>query len=160
VAQDTQAGRWPHAPDHNDLAAPVIVVGLDGSPSSWNAFTWAAGEALRISGKVVAVHVVPLVDTVAAFDVPYDYAGVAQARQQASDELGGEASRRADELGLEVSFVTEHGDAIHALTDVARAFQANLVVVGRSAKAFHRLVGSLSHRLTSRNDAPIVVVVP
>ena len=30
----------------------------------------------------------------------------------------------------------------------------------RVRKVLHRLAGSLSHRLTSRNDAPVVVVVP
>jgi hypothetical protein len=38
--------------------------------------------------------------------------------------------------------------------------QANLVVVGRSAKTMHHLAGSLSHRLTCRKDAPVVVIVP
>jgi nucleotide-binding universal stress UspA family protein len=160
MTQDPEAGRRTRAPDRSDVGAPVIVVGLDGSPSSWDAFCWAAGEAVRIDGKLVAVYVVPLVDSATAFDVPYDYAGVAQARQEISDELRGEASRRAYELGVEISFVTEHGDATHALTDIARASHAYLVVVGRSTKMMHRLAGSLSHRLTSRNDAPVVVVVP
>jgi hypothetical protein len=45
-----------------------------------------------------------------------------------------------------VSFVTEYGDAAHALIHVAHRVQANLVVVGRSAKTMHHLAGSLSHR--------------
>jgi nucleotide-binding universal stress UspA family protein len=92
--------------------------------------------------------------------VPLDYAGIEQARQQVADELKCEAAHRAGELGVAISFVTEYGDVTHALTEVARGLHANLVVVGRSAKALHRLAGSLSHRLTSRNDAPVVVVVP
>jgi nucleotide-binding universal stress UspA family protein len=138
----------------------VIVVGLDGSPSSWDAFSWAAGEVARINGKVVAVYVCPVIEAAAAFGVPYDYAGVEQARQEVADELKREAAHRATELGVAFSFVTEHGDPTHALIDVARALHANLVVVGRSARVLHHLAGSLSHRLTSRNDAPVVVVVP
>lgn len=160
MTQDTEAGRLHRGVDGGNTAAPVIVVGLDGSPSSWDAFSWAAGEAARINGKVVAVYVLPLTEAAAALNVPYDYAGVEKARQEIADELKGEASQRADELGVELSFVTEHGDITHALTDVARVLRANLVVVGRSAKVLHRLAGSLSHRLTSRNDAPVVVVVP
>jgi nucleotide-binding universal stress UspA family protein len=160
VAQDTEAGRGPYAPERNNCAAPMIVVGLDGSPSSWDAFCWAAGEAARIDGKVVAVYVVPLTEGAAAFDVPYDYAGVEQARREVADELRIEATHRADELGVALSFVTERGDATRVLTDIARGLHANLVVVGRSAKRLHHLAGSLSHRLTSRNDAPVVVVVP
>jgi nucleotide-binding universal stress UspA family protein len=160
MAQDTEAGRPPDALDRNDVAARVVVVGLDGSPSSWDAFSWAAGEAARIGGKVVAVYAVPLIEGAATFEMPYDYAGLEQARQGVADELKSEASQRADELGVAFSFVTGHGDATHVLTDVARGMHAHLVVVGRSQKLLHRLAGSLSHRLTSRNDAPVVVVVP
>jgi nucleotide-binding universal stress UspA family protein len=160
MAQDTEAGRRPDAPDRNDVAPPVILVGLDGSPSSWDAFCWAAGEAARINGKVVAVYVLPLIEAVVAFGVPYDYAGVERAREEVADELESEAAHRAKELGITLSFVTEHGDTTHTLIDVARVLHANLVVVGRSAKVLHHLAGSLSHRLTSRKDAPVVVVVP
>lgn len=160
MPQDTEAGQRRQLPDGNDVAEPVIVVGLDGSLTSWDAFSWATGEAARIHGKVVAVYVVPLTEAAAGFVVPYDYAGIEQTRQEIADELRSEASHRANELGVELGFVSEHGDASYALTDVARVLHAHLVVVGRSAKALHRLAGSLSHRLTSRNDAPVVVVVP
>jgi K+-sensing histidine kinase KdpD len=160
MAQDAEAARWPDAPERNDVAAPVIVVGLDGSSSSWDAFCWSVGEALRTNGEVVAVYVLPLTDAAAAFGVPYDYAGVEQARRDVVDELRSEATQRAHELGVALSFVTERGDATRALTDIARSVHANLVVVGRSAKRLHHLAGSLSRRLTSRNDAPVVVVVP
>jgi nucleotide-binding universal stress UspA family protein len=160
MAQDPEEGRTSYAPDRNNVTAPVIVVGLDGSRTSWDAFCWAAGEAARINGKVVAVYVVPLTEAAAAFPVPYDYAGVEQARREVADELKREASHRADQLGVELCFVTEYGDATCALTDTARVLHAKLVVVGRSAKVLHRLAGSLSHRLISRNDAPVVVVVP
>jgi nucleotide-binding universal stress UspA family protein len=160
MAQHSDVGPRPDAPDRSDDGPPVIVVGLDGSPSSWDAFSWATGEAVRIKGNVIAVYVMPLVESAAAFGVPYDYAGVEQTRQEIADELRTEANHRGDEAGVTVSFATEHGDATHALTDVARGLNAKLVVVGRSAKVRHHLAGSLSHRLTSRNDAPVVVVVP
>jgi nucleotide-binding universal stress UspA family protein len=160
MAQDTEAGQRPQAPDRGDGAPPVIVVGLDGSPSSWDAFSWAAGEAARSKGRVVAVNVTPFTDAAAAFGVPFDYAGVEQTRQEVADELKRDATGRAKELGVALTFVCEHGDAAHCLTEVAQRLHANLVVVGRSTKVLHHLAGSLSHRLTSRNNAPVVVVVP
>jgi nucleotide-binding universal stress UspA family protein len=161
MAHDTEAGRPPQARDQkNELASPVIVVGLDGSPSSWDAFCWAAGEAARMHGNVVAVYVTPYAEVVAAFGVPYDYAGVEQARQEVADELKREATNRADELDVELTFVSEHGDVTHVLTDIARTMHANLIVVGRSSKMLHHLGSSLSNRLTSRSNAPVVVVVP
>jgi nucleotide-binding universal stress UspA family protein len=160
MAQDTDARRRFDAPNRNETEPPVIVVGLDGSPSSWDAFSWAAGEAARTNRTVVAVSVIPLTEAAAAFGVPLDYAGIERARQEFAGELATEAARRARELGVALRFVTEHGDVTHALADIARGLNANLVVVGRSAKRLHHLAGSLSHRLTSRNDAPVVVVVP
>ena len=48
-------------PDSSDppvgATAPVIVVGLDGSPTSWDAFSWAAGAAVRANGRLLAVYV-------------------------------------------------------------------------------------------------------
>jgi len=160
MAQDTEAGQRRYAPDSGDGAPPVIVVGLDGSPSSWDAFSWAAGEAVRSKGRVVAVNVTPFTEAAAAFGVPFDYAGVEQTRREVADELKRDATGRANELGVALTFVCEYGDAAHCLIDVAHRLHANLVVVGRSAKVLHHLAGSLSHRLTSRNNAPVVVVVP
>jgi len=54
----------------------------------------------------------------------------------------------------------EIGDDAVALTSVASAMQADLVVVGQSAKMRHHLAGSLGRRLVGRKDAPVVVVVP
>jgi nucleotide-binding universal stress UspA family protein len=160
MAPDTEAGRRPGAPDRNEVAPPVIVVGLDGSPSSWDAFCWAAGEAARINGRVVAVYVMPIIDAAAAFGVTFANTGAEQGREEGAGELRTEAAQRANELGVPLRFITQHGDVTHALTDVARQLHAKLVVVGKSAKVLHRLSGSLSHRLISRNDAPVVVVVP
>lgn len=160
MAQDRDARRRTGAADCDDVGRPVIVVGLDGSPSSWDAFCWAAGEAGRSDGRVIAVYVTPLTDAAAAFGAPLDYGSIEQAKQEVAAEMKSEAYRRAHELGVALSFVIEHGDVTHALSDVARGVHANLVVVGRSAKVLHHLVGSLSHRLTSRHDAPVVVVVP
>jgi nucleotide-binding universal stress UspA family protein len=140
--------------------ARVIIVGLDGSPTSWDAFAWAAGAAARGYGQLVAVHVMPLTESAAGFDVPFDYAGMQTARQAIAAELKDEAQRCAREVGVPITFVAEHGEVTRAISEVARALHADLVVVGRSAKTLHRLAGSLSHRLTCRHDAPVVVVVP
>jgi nucleotide-binding universal stress UspA family protein len=160
MAQDASAAPQRDADRRINNASRVIVVGLDGSSTSWDAFAWAAGAAVRGNGRLVAVHVMPLTEPAAAFGVPFDFSGVRTARQEIAADLKDEAERRAREMGVPVSFVTAYGEVTHAVTEVARAEHAELVVVGRSAKMLHRLAGSLSHRLTCRNDAPVVVVVP
>jgi nucleotide-binding universal stress UspA family protein len=160
MAHDTSAAPGQGSGSGAGNAPRVIVVGLDGSPTSWDAFAWAAGVAARGKARLVAVHVMPMTEPAAAFGVPFDYAGIEAARVEIAADMKDEAQRRAREVGVPVSFVTEHGEVTDAITDVARAVHAELVVVGRSAKVLHRLAGSLSHRLTCRSDAPVVVVVP
>lgn len=160
MIEDSPSQRTQNPASRADATVPLIVVGLDGSPTSWDAFSWAAGEALRSHGRLIAVYVMPFAEPAAALGVPYDYAGAQDIRQEVATELGDEIVCRARDLGVSVSFVSEYGDPTQALTEIARTVGANLVVVGRSAKMRHRLAGSLSHRLTCRKDAPIVVVVP
>ena len=141
-----------------DAAGQVIVVGLDGSPASWDAFCWAAGQATRAQGSLIAVYVTSAVAPVVPVDGYFYYAE--QAAQEVAAGLKAEAERRAAEAGVPVTFVRELGDTVRALTSVARSAHADLVVVGRSAKMLHHLAGSACRRLASRQDAPVVVVVP
>lgn len=138
-----------------DPTAQVIVVGLDGSPASWDAFCWAAGQATRAHGSLIAVYATSAVTPVVP--VPGDFA---YAEREVAAELKAEAEHRAAEAGVQLTFVRELGDTEHALISVARSAHADLVVVGRSAKMLHHLAGSAGRRLASRRDAPVVVVVP
>lgn len=140
--------------------AHVIVVGLDGSPTSWDAFCWAAGQAARCNGRLIAVYATPLAASFASAGEAFDYTAAEQAYQEAAGQLAGEAAQRASEMGVPLSFARESGDVIRALTSVARSAGADLVVVGRSAKILHHLAGSAARRLVSRRDAPVTVVVP
>src|SRR6476661_11011235 len=98
--------------------SPVIVIGLDGSPTSWDAFSWAAGEAARVSGRLIAVYVTPAMEPVVALGVPSDYAAAQQARQELTSQLRDDAEQRARDLGVPISFVRELGDIADALTSV------------------------------------------
>jgi nucleotide-binding universal stress UspA family protein len=141
-----------------DPTAVVIVVGLDGSAPSWDAFCWAAGQAARAGGSLIAVYATPTVAPVFPVDGYFYYAE--QAAQEVAAELEAEAEDRAAEAGVQLTFVRELGDTVHALISVARSANADLVVVGRSAKILHHLAGSAGRKLASRQDAPVVVVVP
>src|SRR5689334_22120402 len=124
MSYDAEARR---VPIHQHLGVPAIVVGLDGSDTSWDAFAWAAGEANRTNGHLVAVYVMPFSDPTVALGVPYDYAAAQDNQQQLAAEIEAEAVRRAREAGVELSFVGEFGDATGTLSDVARQVDARLV---------------------------------
>jgi nucleotide-binding universal stress UspA family protein len=138
----------------------LIVVGLDGSSTSWDAFSWAAGEATRCGGSLVALYVTPLVETIAVFGEGAGYAAIEEARDEVAEELGKEAEVRARDLGVDLQFISERGDTAQAITRIAHSLGADLIVVGKSAKMLHHLAGSLGRRLVSRPDVPAIVVVP
>jgi nucleotide-binding universal stress UspA family protein len=159
--QDDSASRSQDSPVSSGRGtAPVIVVGLDGSPTSWDAFSWAAGEATRSNGSIVAVYVTPVVDPVALYGETAGYAAVEQARDEVAAQLKDQAEQRARDLGVPLRFAWERGDAAPAIIRFAKSVRADLIVVGQSAKILHHLAGSLSRRLVSRHDAPVIVVVP
>lgn len=112
------------------LGKPVLVVGMDDSPPSWDAFSWV------------------------------DYAAIAETRDQVAEQLRNEVEHSAHGLGVEVSFVREYGEPAQALRNVAESTHADLIVVGRSAKMLHHFAGSLGRRLVLDHDLPVVAVVP
>jgi nucleotide-binding universal stress UspA family protein len=146
----------------DDVGRPTLVVGVDGTAPSWDAFAWAAGEARRGNGRIVAVFVTSIIEPEEALGTtaPLGYAAAADARDQMAQELAAEVARRADALDVEVRFIRGVGDAVHVLTEVAQSEHADLMVVGRSAKVLHRLAGSVSRRLVLNRESPVIVVVP
>jgi nucleotide-binding universal stress UspA family protein len=147
------------APEHGGCS--VVVVGVDGSRPSWDAFSWAAGEARRCGGRIVAVFATPLVGAEAmGVTAAMDYGAAEAARDEMTKELAAEVEHRARELGVEATFLREYGDPAHALTRVAHSARADLIVVGRSEKMLHHLAGAVGRRLVLRGDSPVVVVVP
>lgn len=141
-------------------AKHVIVIGLDGSSTSWDAFAWAAEEITRTGGSLIAVYVAPTVEPGAEFGAPINYGAAEEARDEMVGQLKDEAERRARDLGVPLRFVRELGDAAHALTRVSSSMGADLIVVGKSSKVLHHLAGSLGRRLVARHDGPAIVVVP
>jgi nucleotide-binding universal stress UspA family protein len=144
------------------VGGPVIIVGVDGSDPSWDALAWAAGEALRSNGRIVAVLATPPFEPgeVIGSTAPLGYAAAAETRDQVAEQLAAEVARRAETLGVEVRFERRVGEAPWVLHQVALSEQADLMVVGRSAKMVHRLAGSVGRRLVLRHDGPVTVVVP
>ena len=85
---------------------------------------------------------------------------IEQTENEQATHLSEEACRYAADHAIEFTFVHAHGDSAQELLRVAVGARADLIVVGRSAKARHHIAGSLGRRLTRSHKAPIVVVVP
>jgi nucleotide-binding universal stress UspA family protein len=144
----------------------VVVVGLDGSTTSWDAFWWACGEARRLGGLAVAVFVSS--GTAAMSPMAYDtvglsacgYAEVERAAAEHAAQLRAEVLAHTADDGPDVAFIHTRGDAAREILRVAEEVGADLIVVGRSTKARHHIAGSLGRCLIAKRRAPIVAVVP
>jgi nucleotide-binding universal stress UspA family protein len=143
-----------------DRGGPVIAVGIDGSPTSWDAFSWALGEAGRTHASIIAVYVTPIIEPTAALGPPFAYALAEQCRSDIAAELQVEAEQRVGELGVPLTFVRAYGGTVHALMDVVQSAHVDLIVVGKSSGMLHHFAGSLGRQLVSRRNAPAIVVVP
>ncbi|RFU84556.1 universal stress protein [Streptomyces triticagri] len=142
----------------SSAAAPRVVVGVDGSSSSYAAVRWAVRQAELIGGAV---------DVVYAWDTPsaVGWAGPAvdptfdleQAREQFAAEL---RAALADPPPVEVREHLVEGDPSDVL--IRAAEDAELLVVGRRGRgAFTRaLLGSVSQRCAQHASCPVVVVRP
>jgi nucleotide-binding universal stress UspA family protein len=136
-----------------------ILVGVDNSTTSLRAAWYAAGLARRQGASVTAVYVFPMAALGAA--VPGG-ADVAAARHQAFSQTADDMRQRAEEvsreLGITVTFIATEGDPFTELRRIADEIRADAVVVGASAHAGHRLVGSLAVRLVRAARWPVTVV--
>ncbi|GHF73034.1 universal stress protein A [Kitasatospora xanthocidica] len=157
------------AGDHEVAAAPsgfelgtdgpkVILVGLDGSDSSWRATAYAAGQARRQGAVLAVAYVQPILGAATALAG----AAVEETTQEIADELLA-ALRDAEQRVREVwkvdwRFLTMRGDPYGGLAKLADELRADAVVVGVSEQAGHKVIGSVAVRLVKAGRWPVTVV--
>ena len=137
----------------------VILVGVDDSVTAARAAWYAAGLARRQHARIVAVYVAQPAAFVAASATGASVlAAEAETHEAIAKELRERAEAGAAELGISITFITAHGDAYTEIKRVAGEVRADAIVVGASAKAGHKLIGSLAVRLVRAGKWPVTVV--
>lgn len=146
-----------HAFERGTDGPKVIVAGVDGSPSSLRAASYAAGLARRQNALLALVYVQPLIPAGAALGAP-----VAGTTEEVAEDLMQEIRRSAERVKgiFEVrwEFHTFRGDPYNGLVTAADQLTADAVVVGASESAGHRFVGSVAVRLVKAGRWPVTVV--
>lgn len=136
-----------------EATTPRVVVGIDGSPASVRALTYAHAEATRAGARLRVVHVLPDLDTFGApFVVPE-----ADLRRS-GEEVVADVLQRAGTAAEDVEVVLRHGRPVHVLVDEAR--EAVLLVVGadRQSLAARLLTGNVTSGVAAGATAPVAVV--
>ncbi|HTS97325.1 MAG TPA: universal stress protein [Streptosporangiaceae bacterium] len=134
----------------------LILVGVDGSRTSWRAAAYAAGLARRQGARLLAVHVARLSANIGA--VPGAAAALNEAAKQAAEDVERGLRDGAAEVGVDLEFRSMVGDPWTELTRAAAESKADAVIVGASEHAGHRIVGSLATRLVRAGKWPVTVV--
>ncbi len=137
----------------------VILVGVDDSTTSIRAGWYAAGLARRQRARIVGVFVAPIASFGSAGP---GGAALAVAKDEAFRSTAEEMEQRAmvigAELGIKVTFVAARGDPYTEICRIADEVRADAIVVGASAHAGHRFIGSLAVRLVRAGKWPVTVV--
>ncbi|MFI1797605.1 universal stress protein [Streptomyces sp. NPDC020379] len=135
----------------------VIVVGVDGSDTSWRAAAYAAGLARRQNALLAIVYVQPVLAGGAALGAP-----VAEATEEVAEELLAEIRAATDRVRgiheMRWEFHTFRGDPYAGLVKAADELTADAVIVGASEQAGHRIIGSVAVRLVKAGRWPVTVV--
>lgn len=143
----------------NDTAEPLILVGVDGSPASLRALSWAMRQAV-LTGAVLEI--------VATWEWPSSYGSAGWGGVMPSDyDPEGDTRQMVEEIAtslqvaypiVDVRTKVVEGHPAPVLTELSR--QADLLVLGnRGHGAFAgMLVGSVSDHCVAHARCPVVVV--
>lgn len=135
----------------------VILVGVDGSDSSYRAAAYAGGLARRQHALLAVVYIQPVLAAGAAFGVP-----AAQTTDEIAEglitEIRDATERVKGIFDVRWEFHTFRGDPYNGLVTAADDLKADAVVVGASEQAGHRIIGSVAIRLVKAGRWPVTVV--
>lgn len=136
--------------------ASTLVVGVDGSDTSWRAAAYAVGLVRRQGSRtrLVFVYVAPApgLNALAPQVIP-------AAREGAAQTLDDIAERLTLNLpDVEWDIVSRVGSAYAELRRVATEVRADAVIVGASSRFGHRVAGSIAARLVKTKRWPVIVV--
>ncbi len=133
-----------------------ILVGYDGSDSSYRAVQFAFGAARRANARVWLVHAAAAPPSVVEPRTEEEQAGEVDAIGEAFEDLRREASRE----GLVVTAWSREGSPAEVLLAAADEVGADWIVVGtRGLRGASRaLLGSVSTAVLDRSRRPVTVV--
>jgi nucleotide-binding universal stress UspA family protein len=146
----------------------TILVGVDGSKPSSAAVDIAAEIARRYDATLILLHALSVSSTSKALEELAEYQRVENLRLTLDEALKmfgqsilASAEKAARDKGVEnVETMAEIGDPASTIAAVAKAREADLIVVGRRGLGdiAGLMMGSVSHKLIQLADRPCLTI--
>jgi len=135
-----------------------ILVAVDGSVSSRNAFRQACRISRENGKHIAAVTVIPSLDDL--FDSLIVREKAAKAVRGEGEKVLAEVSKAAEEEGVFLKTFLEEGSPYDAVNEVAGSGRYDLIVMGRrGTKALERaFVGSVTARVIGHSAVDVLVI--
>jgi nucleotide-binding universal stress UspA family protein len=138
-------------------AVRTILVGVDGTATAMRAASFAFGMARRQNCRLLVTFVAAR-SALSGLGPSVAVTAETEALLRLYGELREEMRAGAEELGVPVTFMKVHGDPYATLREAADTNQVDVVVVGASTSAGHRIAGSVATRLIRAGHWPVLVV--
>lgn len=141
----------------------IIVVAVDGSPSSERAVRWCADHAAALGATVLAVHAVDTggIGTFMALD-PALPAAVAtdDDRSRLAEVVEHEWCKPLADAGVEYHVIVADGRPTAVLKEIGQRERVELVVTGHRGRGgvTELLLGSTSNQLAHHLNRPLLIV--
>lgn len=135
-----------------------ILVGIDGSEESFNAFKGALSFAKKVHATVSALYVLPIgAEVSSALSI---FTGMRDLFRKGAEKVLKEAKSIAEEEGIEVKVKFEEGEPYVKLVDTLYAEGFDLLVLGKSGKGgvAKALLGSTVSRAIGASPVDILVI--
>ncbi|HTU72069.1 MAG TPA: universal stress protein [Trebonia sp.] len=136
----------------------AILVGVDDTVTATRAGWYAAGLARRQRARLIAVYVAPVGGGTGSLAGAPVMVAAAEAHDEIAASMRARAEAISQELGVPIEFIATRGDAYGEIKRIADETRADAIVVGASAQAGHKLIGSLAVRLVRAGKWPVTVV--
>ena len=136
---------------------PLILVAVDGTPSSLRAGSYAINLVRSQNARLVCLYVNSPPVVVSSSVVGIDVA-IEETQSVIAEELRELLVVRAGDLGLDATFIQRSGNPYAEIVRTATELRADTIVVGASLQAGHRVTGSVGARLIRNAHWPVTVV--
>jgi nucleotide-binding universal stress UspA family protein len=136
----------------------TILVGVDGSPESSGAATFATRLAMQLGAEIVAAHAVGLLDV---WPGP-EAAREANPHAHVTSLVEGPWTETIRRQGVQPRMILRDGAPAHVLLELADQIDADLIVVGSRGIGQAELLalGETSTKLAHQSSRPVLIVPP